>query len=481
MNDIEKKIKSGLIWSVVGQFGYLIVTFLTNIILARLLSPKEFGIIAIATFFIVLSKVLSESGLSGALIRKNDATEVDNSTIFIFNLVVSVILYVVLFIFSPQIEHYYDIVNLALYLKILGIVLIINSFQIIQNVRLVKKLQYKKISTYSLIAVIISSVLAIIIAVLGYGVWALILLQVFNALFLTLIYWFKEQGLTVYKFSKASFKELYGFGLYTTLSSLLNTGFDNVYQLILGKYFSLGQTGYYFQAKKLSEIPVGIIKSTTLGVVFSALSNLQDDKEKFDYMYNNIIRVFTIIVGAICINIFLFSKEILFVLYGEKWLGADFYLKILALSSFFYMQEMFNRTLFKVFNQTKKIFILEIIKKCINLVSLILGVYYKSLELLMYGYLVTCILSYFINYYVSRTVYKSKAILKEMIYTLKVIFTIVVISGSYYLLQKIIDLKVLLYNLIFIIPVVVLYLFILHLLGVFNVKKDLSLLKSLKK
>ena len=481
MNDIEKKFKSGLIWSVVGQFGYLIVTFLTNIILARLLSPKEFGIIAIATFFIVLSKVLSESGLSGALIRKNDATEVDNSTIFIFNLVVSVILYVVLFIFSPQIEHYYDIVNLALYLKILGIVLIINSFQIIQNVRLVKKLQYKKISTYSLIAVIISSVLAIIIAVLGYGVWALILLQVFNALFLTLIYWFKEQGLTVYKFSKASFKELYGFGLYTTLSSLLNTGFDNVYQLILGKYFSLGQTGYYFQAKKLSEIPVGIIKSTTLGVVFSALSNLQDDKEKFDYMYNNIIRVFTIIVGAICINIFLFSKEILFVLYGEKWLGADFYLKILALSSFFYMQEMFNRTLFKVFNQTKKIFILEIIKKCINLVSIILGVYYKSLELLMYGYLVTCILSYFINYYVSRTVYKSKAILKEMIYTLKVIFTIVVISGSYYLLQKIIDLKVLLYNLIFIIPVVVLYLFILHLLGVFNVKKDLSLLKSLKK
>src|SRR5690606_15154057 len=306
------------IWSVLGQFGYLFVTFLTNIILARLLSPKEFGIIAIATFFIVLSKVLSESGLSGALIRKKDATEVDNSTIFIFNLVVSVILYVVLFIFSPQIEHYYDIVNLALYLKILGIVLIINSFQIIQNVRLVKKLQYKKISTYSLIAVIISSVLAIIIAVLGYGVWALILLQVFNALFLTLIYWFKEQGLTVYKFSKASFKELYGFGLYTTLSSLLNTGFDNVYQLILGKYFSLGQTGYYFQAIKLSEIPVGMIKSTTLGVVFSALSNLQDDKEKFDYMYNNIIRVFTIIVGAICINIFLFSKEILFVLYGEK-------------------------------------------------------------------------------------------------------------------------------------------------------------------
>lgn len=481
MDNIEKKFKSGLIWSVLGQFGYLFVTFLTNIILARLLSPKEFGIIAIATFFIVLSKVLSESGLSGALIRKKDATEVDNSTIFIFNLVISIILYVVLFIFSPQIEYYYDIENLALYVRILGIVLIINSFQIIQNVRLVKKLQYKKISTYSLIAVIISSVLAIIIAVLGYGVWALILLQVFSALFLTLIYWFKEQGLTVYKFSKASFKGLYGFGLYTTLSSLLNTGFDNVYQLILGKYFSLGQTGFYYQAKKLTEIPVGIIKSTTLGVVFSSLSNIQDNKEKFDIMYNNIVRIFTVFVGLICLGVFLFSKEVILIFYGEKWFDADFYMKILALSSFFYMQEMFNRTLFKVFNQTKKIFILEIIKKCINLVSIILGVYYKSLELLMYGYLVTCILSYFINYYVSRTVYKSKAILKEMIYTLKVIFTMVVISVSYYLLQKIIDLEMLIYNFIFILPVVVLYLFVLHLLGVFNFKKDLRLLKSLKK
>lgn len=481
MNDIEKKFKSGLVWSVIGQFGYLFITLLTNIILARLLTPKEFGVIAIATFFIAISKVLTESGLSGALIRKKDSTELDDSTIFIFNLLVSIGLYIVLYFSSPSIEAYYKIENLALYVRVLGIVLIINSFQIIQNVRLIKKLQYRKISTYSLIAVIISSVLAIIIAVLGYGVWALILLQIFNALFLTLIYWFKEQGMTVYKFSKTSFKELYGFGLYTTLSSLLNTGFDNIYQLILGKYFSLGQTGFYYQAKKLSEIPVGIIKSTTLGVVFSALSNIQDDKEKFDAMYNNIVRVLTVLVGLICLGVFLFSKEVIFIFYGEKWFEADFYMKILALSSFFYMQEMFNRTLFKVFNQTKKIFILEIIKKCINLVSIILGLYYKSLELLMYGYLVTCILSYFINYYVSRTVYKSKVMFKEMIYTLKVIITMIVIAGVYYLLQNIVELDKLIYNLIFILPVVVLYLVVLHLLSVFNFKKDLHLLKSLKK
>ncbi|MNK00946.1 Teichuronic acid biosynthesis protein TuaB [compost metagenome] len=481
MEDINKKFKSGLIWSVIGQFGYLFVTFLTNILLARLLSPKEFGIIAIATFFIILSKVLTESGLSGALIRKHDATEIDNSTIFIFNLVISIFLYIVLFIFSPKIENFYEIANLTMYIRVLGVVLIINSFQIIQNVKLIKKLQYKKISVYSLIAVILSSLIAIVIAFLGYGIWALILLQIFNSLFLSAIYWLKEEGLKVYKFSKSSFKELYAFGMYTTLSSLLNTGFDNIYQLILGKYFSLGQTGFYYQAKKLTELPVGIIKSTTLGIVFSTLSNIQNDKDKFDTMYSNIIRVFSVIVGLICLGLFVFSKEIIYIFYGTKWLEADFYMKILALSSFFYMQEMFNRILFKVFNKTHKIFVLEIVKKCINLVSLILGIYYKSLDILMYGYLITCILSYFINYYFSRTVYRSKAILKEMGYTLKIIFTIVLVIVAHYFTQKMVHSQQLLYNLIFVVPVIVLYLFILNLLRVFNLKKDFSLLKSLKK
>ena len=480
MNDIGQKFKSGLFWSVIGQFGYLFVTFLTNILLARLLSPKEFGIIAIATFFIALSKVLTESGLSGALIRKKDATEIDNSTIFIFNLAVSIMLYSVLFIVSPQIENFYGIENLATYLRVLGVVLLINSFQIIQNVRLVKKMEFKKISTCSLVSVILSSLIAVVIALLGYGIWALILLQVLNALFLTILYWMKEEGLKVFVFSKASFMELYGFGLYTTLSSLLDTGFDNVYQLILGKYFSLGQTGFYYQAKKFTEIPVGIIKSTTLGVVFSTLSNIQDDKDKFDNMYSNIIKVFTVIVGLICLGLFVFSKEIIYMFYGIKWLDADFYLKVLALSSFFYMQEMFNRILFKVFNQTHKIFILELIKKTINLLSLIFGIYYRSLEILLYGYFITCILSYFINYYVSRTVYRSSAVLKEMGYTLKVIFTITVVSVVYYVLQRLIELDHFIYNLVFIPIVIILYMFILHLLNVVNFKKDFNLLKSLK-
>lgn len=480
MNDINHRFKKGLIWSLIGQFGYLIVTLITNIVLARLLSPKEFGVMAVATFFIAIAKVLTESGLSGALIRKKDSTEVDNSTIFLFNLIVSVGLYVILYVCSPAIEVYYEIESLSLYLRVLGLILIINSFQIIQNVRLIKELQYKKISSYSLISVLIASFFAVGIGFMGFGVWALIILQLLNALILTFIYWFKEKGLSIYKFSRQSFKELYSFGLFTTFSSLLNTGFDNLYQLILGKYFSLGQTGYYFQAKKLSEIPIGMIKSTTLGVVFSALSNLQDNKEKFDQMYHNVVRIFTVIVGIICLIIFLYSKEILFILYGKKWIGADFYLKLLALSSFFYMQEMFNRILFKVFNQTHKIFILEIINKLINGISIVFGVYYKSIEILMYGYLFSCIFSYFINYAVSRNVYKSKIAHREMIYTFKVVLTVVLLILLFYGVDLLLELKFM-YRLSYLPLIILGYLLMLSCFKVLSIREDINVIKSIKK
>jgi len=480
MKDIGGKFKLGLIWSVIGQFGYLLITFSTNIFLARLLSPEEFGVIGIATFFIVISKVLTESGLSGALVRKIDANDSDFSTIFLFNVVVSIFLYILLFLLSPKIEIYYDITNLSYYLRVLGLVLIINSFQLIQNVKLIKKLQYKKISSYSLFSISISSILAIIIAHLGYGVWALIFHQLINSLLLSLIYWIRERGLNSYVFSITSFKELYSFGLYTTLSSILNTGFDNIYHLVLGKYFGLIQTGLYYQAKKLTEIPVGVVKSTTLGVVFAALSNKQDDAEKFDEMYNNIVRLFTMVVGLICLVVFLFSKEIILTFYGEKWLDADFYMKVLAISSFFYMQEMFNRILFKVYNKTQRIFVLEILKKSINMITLLVGVYYMSIDLLMYGFLLTNIVSYFINYYESRKIYKSDNPLLEMIYAFYVIATAVVVMVLYNVVGNLIEFSSILYNLYFLPLVIISYVVLLSILNVANLK-DLRLLTNLKR
>lgn len=480
MSNIKSKFRKGLIWSVGGEFGYLIISLIVNIILARILGPEEFGVMAIAYFFIAISQVLSESGLSGALVRKPDATEIDNSTIFIFNLGVSIILYILLYFGSSFVESFYEVPKLGLYLKVLGILLLINAFRIIQQVKLVKALDYRTISKIKLLAVSISSILAIILAMYGLGIWALILMQLLNALITTVLFWITQGNLQKCVFSIESFKELYSFGLFTTLSSLLDTAFDNVYQLILGKYFSLNQTGLYYQGKKLTGVSVSLVKSTTIGVVFAALSKIQNDKKQFDAMYTNTNRIFTVIVGVICMLIYIYATEILLITYGHKWLGAAFFMKVLAVAYFFYMQEMFNRNIFKVFNRTKLIFYLELIKKSIVFFSLVIGVYYRSIELLMYGYMISYAISYYINYYVSRTVYKSKSTFYEMSFTLKTIAVSIFIILFITALNKVFILEGL-NSLLFLPLILFLYTILLSLLKVLDIKRDLNLLIDLRK
>ncbi len=401
---LKKGFLSGFLWSFVGQSGYLLIALISNIILARLLSPFEFGQVGIVMFFIIIAKVLTESGLSGALIRKNDATQEDYSTVFIFNLVVSIFLFLIVVLTADFIAEFYEDSELKLILIITSSILIINAFQITHNAKLVQELKFKKKSIYSFVSILIASVVGIIMALKGYGVWSIVSVQILSSLLLTIMLWVFEGSIGKMLFSKSSFKKLYKFGVNTTLASLINTAFDNIYQLILGKFFSINQTGLFYQAKKLQEVPVGIIKSTTLGVVFSTLSKVQDNRQQFNSLYKKVITVFTVAVGFICMIIYFYAENIILLLYGEQWLGAVFFMQLLIISSFFYMQEMFNRIIFKVFDQTAKILILEIIKKAIQLITIIIGVATLSIEILMYGFVFTAIISYFINFYYSRKV-----------------------------------------------------------------------------
>lgn len=474
MSFLKKSFITGFIWSFAGKSGYLLVALLTNIILARLLTPYEFGQVGIVMFFIIISKVLTESGLTGALVRKKDATEEDFSTVFIFNLAISVLLFLLLLLFSGVIADFYDNKALQNILIALSFILIINAFQFTQNAKIVRDLKFKKQSLYAMISVIVSSIIGITLALLGYGVWALVIMQICNAFVLTLVYWIFEGPVKSFVFKKESFKSLYKFGVNTTLASLINTVFDNIYNLILGKYFSIQQTGLFYQAKKLQEIPVGVIKSSTLGVVFSTLSKLQDDREEFKKFYDRIVTVFTTLVGLICLLIYFYAEQAILLLYGEQWLGAVFFMQILIIASFFYMQEMLNRVLFKVFDRTDKILYLEIIKKIIQTVTIVVGVVLMDLEILLYGFLLTSVISYFINYYHSRKVYESFS-WKEIIMVLKVI----AIGGGVVLalfgLNNTLNLKG--YELFYLLPVLIgLYFILAKFLGVVNIISETKLI-----
>ena|SRR5690554_2040045 len=481
MSSIKRSFITGFIWSFAGQTGYLLVALLTNIILARLLTPYEFGQVGIVMFFIIITKVLTESGLTGALVRKKDATEDDFSTVFIFNLAISICLFLLLLLFSGFIADFYDNKALQNILIALSFILIINAFQFTQNAKIVRDLKFKKQSIYALISVIFSSVIGIILALLDYGVWALVIMQICNAFILTLVYWIYEGPIKSFVFKKDSFKSLYKFGVNTTLASLINSVFDNIYNLILGKYFSIQQTGLFYQAKKLQEIPVGVIKSSTLGVVFSTLSKLQDDREEFKKFYDRIVTVFTTLVGLICLLIYFYAEQAILLLYGKQWLGAVFFMQILIIASFFYMQEMLNRVLFKVFDRTDKILYLEIIKKTIQTVTIVVGVVLMDLEILLYGFLVTSIISYFINYYHSRKIYESFS-WKEIIIVIKVIAVAVfVVFISNKLNGSILNLKG--YELFYLLPVIIgLYFILAKVFNIVNIISETKLIvKQIKK
>lgn len=480
MSSLKKSFITGFLWSFGGQTGYLLVALITNIILARLLSPYEFGQVGIVMFFIIISKVLTESGLTGALVRKKDATEEDFSTVFIFNLIISVFLFFLLVLFSGLIADFYDNRALKNILIALAFILIINAFQFTQNAKIVRDLKFKKQSLYALVAVILSSLIGLILALFDYGVWALVIMQISNAFILTLLYWIYEGPIKSFVFKKDSFKSLYKFGVNTTLASLINSVFDNIYNLILGKYFSIQQTGLFYQAKKLQEIPVGVIKSSTLGVVFSTLSKLQDDKEEFKKFYDRIVTVFTTLVGLICLLIYFYAEQAILLLYGKQWLGAVFFMQILIIASFFYMQEMLNRVLFKVFDRTDKILYLEIIKKTIQALTIVVGVLLMDLEILLYGFLLTSVISYFINYYHSRKIYESFS-WKEIIMVIKVLAVAIFVVFISYLLNSTLNLKG--YELFYFLPVIIgLYFILAKVFNVVNIISETKLIvKQIKK
>ncbi len=468
---LSRSLLLNTLWSFIGRFGYLAVSLVSNIILVRLLSPKEFGQVGIMMFFIVVATVLVESGLSGALVRKQNVTEIDYSTIFIFNLIISLILMMALLGASGFIATFYNDPELKNILMASSLILVINALRITQTTKLVKELRFKVKALYEFIAILIGSLVAIFLAFNGAGVWALVSLQLSTAIVLTCILWVFAEPIKCYKFSGESFKQFYKFGINTTLASLLNTSFDNIYQLILVKYFSISQAGYFYQAKKLQEMPVGILQNTMLGVVYSALSKIQEDTEKFNILYQNTVRIFTIGVALICMVIFYYSDLIINILYGDKWIASVIYLQLLIVASFFYLQEMFNRIIFKIFDKTEKILQLEVFKKAIQSLTIFYGIWTMSIENLLYGFVLISVISFLVNYYFARKV-QGCFYWMDFVDVIKVVVVcICIVVFCEFLANKyrIIGLE----NL-WMLPIMLsMYICMLHLFCVINIKKDL--------
>ena len=325
---LKQKTLVSTVWASIQQFGRMGISFLSNIVLARLLMPEDYGTIGMLAIFMAIAAVFIDSGLGNALIQKSDITDKDYSTIFYFNFGMSVILYFVLFLAAPTIAQFYHMDVLCKILRIYGLVLIINSLTIIQNARLRKALSFKYLSTSSILSAIVSTSLGIFLAFKGYGVWSLVAMNLVEAIVRSSLLWVQCRWLPKPLFSVSSLKSLFGFGGFLLANSLLYTFRRNVLSVVLGKLYTSRDLGMYSQAKNLEEIPISSISSIVEQVSFPVFSKLQDDKDRFRQMQRNSI----LALGFLCIPlmflIMVIAKPVIVFLYTDKWIEAVPFLQL---------------------------------------------------------------------------------------------------------------------------------------------------------
>lgn len=409
---------------------------MVGLVLARLLTPSEYGIMAILTIFIAVSSSIVDSGFSNALIRKTDAKRVDYNTVFLFNLVVSGLLYVVLFFAAPAISVFFKEPLLVEVMRVIGWVLIINALGIIPRTLFVKDVNFKTQTKVSLIASISSGVLGIGMAFCGMGVWSLVGQQLSRQLLNTLFLWIYCTWRPIWEFSLQSFRELFGFGSKLLLSGLLDTVFKEIYSLVIGRCYTSAQLGQYTRASQFNQIFSSNLTTVIQRVSYPVLSSIQDESERLREAYRKVIKSTMLITFACMLGLAAVAKPLLIILIGEKWLPAVGFLQIICFSGMLYPLHAINLNILQVRGRSDLFLKLEIIKKIIAAGPLILGVLF-SIEYMLWGSVCTSFIAYFLNSYYSANLinYPTKEQIKDILPTFLVSFVTAAVMWSLTLLS----------------------------------------------
>ena len=420
---LKNKTVKGVSWSFIDNLASSGISFLVGLVLARLLTPSEYGIMAIITIFIAVSNSIVDSGFSNALIRKTDAKRVDYNTVFIFNLIVSAVLYVVLFFLAPAISVFFREPLLVDVMRVIGWVLLINALAIIPRTLFVKEVNFKTQTKVSLIASVSSGVIGIGMAFSGMGVWSLVGQQLSRQLLNTLFLWVYCKWRPVWEFSVQSFKELFGFGSKLLLSGLLDTVFKEIYSLVIGRCYTAAQLGQYTRASQFNQIFSSNLTSVIQRVSYPVLSSIQDEPERLREAYRKVIKSTMLITFACMLGLAAVAKPLIILLIGEKWLPAVGFLQIICFSGMLYPLHAINLNILQVKGRSDLFLRLEVIKKIIAVGPLLLGVFF-SIEYMLWGSVCTSLIAYFLNSYYSANLinYPTKDQVKDILPTFVVSF-----------------------------------------------------------
>lgn len=390
----------------VERFGYLTIQFLSNLVLARLLMPEDFGSIAIMMVFVTLSNVFIDSGFSASLIQKKEIDEKDKSTVFFTNITLAVIVYIVIFISSPWVAEYFKIPELKPLLRVLEVIVIIDAFCAIQNTLFTRDMNFKRITQIKLAAIVIAAAVAIFLAYYGLGIWALVVQYICYSIIRTSVIWIVSKWHPIMTFSKKSFKTLFGFGSKLLLQSFVATLYVNFQQILIGRFYQPSDLGYYSQARLFQQIPTGTVTQVINSVSFPAYAKLQDDRVQLRQMFRQNIQLVSFFNTPIMVLLASIAQPLIILLYSEKWNGSIQYFQFLCVGfGVFLAIHECSLSVLKAVGRSDYVLKLEIIKKILGFFFIIVGIKVWGIWGILYALALNSFIEIFLNgYFVNKEI-----------------------------------------------------------------------------
>jgi O-antigen/teichoic acid export membrane protein len=432
-DSLKQKTKKGVIWSTVERFSVQGVQFIVMIVMARLLTPHDYGIIGMLAIFLAIAQSLIDSGFSQALIRKTDRTETDNSTVFYFNLIVSGLLYLVLFLSAPLVAKFYHTLELCPVMRVVCLGIIFNSLAVVQRALLTVNIDFKTQAKASLSAAVMSGVIGITLAYHGAGVWALVVQQLVNLGVNTGLLWVLSSWRPKRVFSWQSFHELFAFGSKLLVSGLIYTIYQNLYTLVIGKLFAPSKLGHYTRAQQFSSFPSSNLTGVIQRVTYPVLCEIRNDEEHLKSVYRRFLKISAFVVFPLMIGLSAVSVPLVHVILGSKWDYCSQLLQILCFSMMWYPIHAINLNLLEVKGRSDLFLKLEIIKEILG-VAVLCATAPFGLLVMCYGQILSSILCLVINTY-----YTGKLIGLGFIKQMRDLFPTLILCLAMYVLIAVIN------------------------------------------
>lgn len=370
MSILKNKVVFGVFWETAGRFSSIGIQFAVTILIARILTPEEFGVIGLLTFFIAFGQILLDSGFSQALIQKNNTSKIDLSSVYFLNILLGIILYAFFYFTSPLIAEFYGFPDLKSYARVLFLIIPINSLGLVQNVIIQKELDFKKTSIASIVSALFSGLIGVSMAYSGYGVWALIGQQVSLHVVKTFLYIYQRRWIPIFNVSKNSILELFAFSVSLMGHSIVNVVMKNIYVLVIGKFFPVAKVGFYTQANKFQEVSASTLAQAVIKVSFPALVLRKEDPANLSLVYKKMFTTTIFFISPLMFLLMIVGEPLFRLLLTEKWLPAVPYFQILCVYGMVLPMLQISYNLYKLFRKGKLLLIIDSLRHVIVIISI---------------------------------------------------------------------------------------------------------------